>query len=229
MKNQLLFKNFKIGEVKEDESGLIIEGWGAKYNNIDSYGDIMKPGSCTKTIQERGERIAFCYQHDIWNPIGKIQMIEDREEGLWLQVKLSAAEKDIQTKVKEKILQEMSIGYRVINASPATVDGKDVQYLNEVMLYEISLVTVAANPLAVITGMKADQKIDMIEDEMERMIAIERNPQKKFDLLKLKSIIIAALDNQEPPKITPKADEPQPRIELIVEDDLFTKNLKLDL
>lgn len=213
MKNNLQFKNFQISQFKEeDDTGLVIEGWGAKYNNRDSYGDIMKPGSCSKTIQERGDRIAFCYQHDIWNPIGKIQTIEDKEDGLWLSVKLSAAEKDIQTKVKEGILKEMSIGYRTINSTAGTVDGQEVNYLNEVMLYEVSLVTVAANPLAVITGMKAEEKADHVSEEFDRIIAIERQPQKKFDLMKLKSIILAALEKEEPKEITPPEVEPQQAI-----------------
>lgn len=203
MKHNLKFKNFKIDNVTpEDDGGMTIEGWGAKYGNIDSYGDIMKPGSCTKTIQERGDRIAFCYQHDIYNPIGKIQTIEDRNEGLFLSVKISASEDDIQCKIKEGILKEMSIGYRVINASAATVDGKDILYLNEVMLYEVSLVTIAANPEAIITAMKSEEKQNYISEEFERLIIIERNSQKKFELMKLKSIV-EALIKEEPKTITP--------------------------
>ena len=71
MKDNLKFKSFKIDNIIEEDTDLVIEGWGAKYGNVDSYGDIMQPGSCTRTIKERGDRIAFCYQHDIYNPIGK--------------------------------------------------------------------------------------------------------------------------------------------------------------
>ena len=198
MKNILQFKNFKIDNTTEENGNLTIEGWGAKYGNRDSYGDIMKPGSCAKTIQERGDRIAFCYQHDIWNPIGKILQIEDRQEGLWIQVMLSAAEDDIQTKVKEGILKELSIGYRTINSTQGTENGLDVNYLNEVQLYEVSLVTIAANPMAVITGMKADQRADTLNDEFDRIIAIERDQKKRFDLMKLKTYTLAALEAREP-------------------------------
>jgi len=74
-----------------------------------------------------------------------------------------------------------------------------------VMLYEVSLVTIAANPLAVITGMKSGEKQNFINDEFERLIIIERNPQKKFELMKLKTQI-QALILQEPTQITPKSE-----------------------
>lgn len=212
MKHDLQYKDFQIESFKADESGkdLIIEGWGAYFDNVDSYGDVIKKGAFTKTLMERKDRIAFAYQHDVWNPIGKIMEIEERDKGLFLRVKLSAAEKDIQTKVKEGILKEMSIGYRTINSAPAVIDGQDINTLTEVMLYEVSLVTIAANPKALITSMKGEEKRDFLDEEFERLIAIERNQQKKYDLMKLKSYVITALNQAEPVlDTTPKQDEPQ--------------------
>ena len=213
MAHDLKFKNFKIDEVIEDEGGMTIEGWGAIFGNVDSYGDVINKGAFTKTLMERKDRIAFAYMHDIYNPIGKIQVIEEQEKGLWIEVKLSAAEKGIQTKVKEGILKELSIGYREINSTDAVVEEKPVRHLNEVMLYEVSLVTLAANPLAIVTGMKAEEKRDFVNEEFERLIAIERNPQKKFELMKLKAQI-EALIQQEPTEITPQI-KPLTKIEIL--------------
>jgi HK97 family phage prohead protease len=208
MKHNLKFKDFKIDSFKEETGGLTIEGYGAVFGNVDSYGDVIEPGAFAKTLTERKDRIAFCYQHDIWNPIGKILAISEDSKGLPLSVRLSDAEKDIQTKVREGILKEMSIGYRNINAREEIVEGRTVNHLTEIMLYEISLVTIAANPMALITGMKSEGQSDsdFINEEIERMIAIERNPQKKYDLMKLKSYI-EALIKEEPKEITP-TDEP---------------------
>lgn len=228
MKDNLQFKNFKIDRIDDDDKGLVIEGWGAKYGNKDSYGDIMQAGSCSRTIKERGERIAFCYQHDIYNPIGKIQTIEDRPEGLFLQVKISDAEDDIKTKIREGILSEMSIGYRTLNSSPATVDGEEVNLLHEVMLYEVSLVTIAANPEAVITGMKSEQRKEALTEEIDRIIAIERNPDKQFNLMKLKTMIQTAFTNKEPEPPTPPKDEP-PQKSINLPENLFTQNLTFKL
>lgn len=206
MKHNLQFKSFKIANVQEESGTMTIEGWGAVFGNIDSTNDVIVKGAFAKTLMERKDRIAFAYQHDIWNPIGKILDIKEDNTGLYVKVMLSAAEEDIQCKVKEGILKEMSIGYREINSTSGVQDGQDVQYLNEIMLYEVSLVTIASNPLAVITRMKAEEKADFIDTEFERLIAIERNQAKRFDLMKLKSQIEALIN--EPHVETLKKEEP---------------------
>lgn len=194
MAHDLKFKTFQVEGVKMEGDSLVIEGWGAFFGNIDSCGDVIQKGAFTKTLAERKDRIAFCYMHDIYNPIGKITAIEERDLGLWLSVKISASELDIQTKVREGILKEMSIGYREINCTTGQMNGVEVKLVNEVMLYEVSLVTIAANPLAVITNMKSEEKSNFIRDEFDRLIVIERNMQKKYELMKLKIQIEAIIN-----------------------------------
>lgn len=199
--DNLRFKNFDITDHKEDEKGnLIITGYGAVFGNIDSYGDIIEKGAFIKTLSERNGRIAFCYQHDIWNPIGKIEYIDEDEKGLRLTVKLSAAEEDIQTKVKEGILKEMSIGYMTIESKQEVRNGENVNLLTEIKLIEVSLVTVAANPLAVIESMKGEERIDYIKKEFDRVLSIVRNDNINFEIQKLKSLVLEVAPQQEPKK-----------------------------
>jgi len=234
MKHYLRFKNSKLErfDIKKDQAGndrLIISGWAARFGNVDSYGDIIEPGAFTKTISERKGRIAFCYQHEIDEPIAKITLLEERAEGLWVEAEISASEEDIQTKVKEGILTEMSIGYRTINCTEEIINEKYITHLTEVKLYEISLVTIAANEMATIQNMKSEQeKQDYFDDEFERLILLERNQSRKYDLMKLKNQV-KALFGQEPPKSTPKHEEPQKTVEIKLEQNLFTKNLELSL
>jgi len=198
--DELRFKNFDITEHKADDKGnLVITGYGAVFGNIDSYGDIIERGAFAKTLIERKDRIAFCYQHDIWNPIGKIMSIEEDEYGLKLTVMLSAAEDDIQIKVKEGILKEMSIGYRTMNSKSEIRDGQEVNLLTEIKLIEVSVVTVAANPLAVIESMKGEERIDYIRKEFDRVLSIVRNDNINFEIQKLKSLVLEVAP-QEPPK-----------------------------
>lgn len=201
MKN-LRFKNFEISETKQEDDGrLRISGWAAYFGNIDSYGDIIEPGAFSKTLIERKDRIAFCYQHDIWNPIGKIELIEERDKGLWIDVLISGAEDDIKTKVKEGILKEMSIGYRTVNSKSEIRDSQEVNILTEIKLIEVSLVTVAANPLAVIESMKGDDKINYIENEFDRVLSIVKNDNINFEIQKLKSLVFSLPPvNQQPEK-----------------------------
>ncbi len=200
----LNFKSFEILEHKADASGnLTITGYGAYFGNIDAHGDIIEKGAFAKTLADRKDRIAFCYQHDIWNPIGKIMEIFEDEKGLFIKVILSAADMDIQTKVKEGILKEMSIGYRAMESASEVRDGEDVNVLKEIKLFEVSLVTVASNPLAVIETMKSEQdKQDYVKKEFDRLLAIVRNDKITYELEKLKSLIFSAPAEviTEPPK-----------------------------
>ncbi len=188
MKN-IKFKNFEIKSINENENELFIEGYGATFGNIDAANDIIEKGAFTKTISENKDRIAFCYQHDIYTPIGKIDDIKEDELGLYIKVRVSDSEDDIKTKIKEGILKEMSIGYTTIKSD---YDSETkIRHIKEVKLWEISLVTIAMNPLAVITGLKSEEQIGYLEQEFDRIIAIETNKNKTFDLLKLKSLVFS--------------------------------------
>jgi hypothetical protein len=204
MSEQLKFKNFQIAETKAaEDGGMIIKGYGAFFDNVDSYGDVIKRGAFAETIEQRKGRIAFCYQHDIWNPIGKIKEISEDDKGLYIEVKLSAAEKDIQTKVTEGILQEMSIGYRTMSSEKEIIGEIEVNALTKIMLFEISLVTIAANPLARVEGMKSEQQKDYIKSEFDRLLAIVRNENIKYEIDKLKSIVLSVqveTRRNDPPK-----------------------------
>ena len=55
----------------------IVTGYFSKFNNVDSDGDIMKPGAFTKTISEQGPasaqpRIKHLLNHDPSQPLGKL-------------------------------------------------------------------------------------------------------------------------------------------------------------
>lgn len=210
MKNKLLFKSFKLDNFTEENNRLTISGWAATFNNIDAGGDVILPGAFTKTLQDRKGRIAFCYQHEIDEPIGNILVLEEREKGLWIEVMLSAAEDDIQTKIKEGILKEMSIGYCVVKYGAEKYMGDQTVYLEEIKLYEISLVTIAMNEMAVVEGMKSEERKSYFNDSFDRLIAVERNDASKFELLKLKSQVLALVEKEPETKEehTPKTEPP---------------------
>jgi HK97 family phage prohead protease len=210
MKN-LEFKNFEIQETKADDSGnLIISGYGAIFGNIDAGGDVIQMGAFANTLEERKDRIAFCYQHDIWHPIAKIQEIKEDVKGLYIRAMISASEDDIQVKIKEGILKEMSIGYQTVESRNEMKEGKQVRVLTKVSLYEVSIVTVAMNQMAMIETMKSEEKQNMIEKEFDRVLAIVRNDNINYEILKLKSLVLSvAPPVEEPAKPEPqlKADE----------------------
>jgi len=208
---ELEFKSFQISEVKSDDSGnLIINGYGATFNDIDDGDDQIKQGSFLETLVERAGRIAFCFQHDIHNAVGKILVINEDVKGLFLSVMISAAEDDLQIKIKEEIYKEMSIGYKVIESHYEQINGKNIRVITKIKLYEVSIVTIAMNEYATIDSMKSEEQQDFIKKEFNRLIAIIRNENINYELLKLKDLTLSVLARKtEPPKEEPqmKADD----------------------
>ena len=209
---ELKFKTISQISVKEEEGGMVtIEGWGAVYNNIDSYNDILMPGCAKKTLEERKARIKLCNQHDIRQPIGKFEILEERmqdgKEGIWFKALISKSESAISTKIKEGILNEFSIGYREVEASIGERDGKEVNLVKEIKLYEISVVTVAANEQAVLTSVKSEEEIiSDIEKSFDQLIKSEKNEEKSYELLKLKKQTLEAIR----PEVATPPIEPEP-------------------
>ena len=194
---KLEFRNFEIKSMDINPSGeMFIEGYGAIFGNVDSYEDIIEKGAFTKTLSENKGRIAFCYQHEIDEPIGKIEDIKEDNIGLWLRVRISDACDEIKTKLKEGILKEMSVGFQTIISTYD--ENTDIRTIKEVKLWEVSLVTIAANPLAVVMQLKSlKEKEDYIERCFDALIDNITNKNNKFDLLKLKSLVLNNLPKED--------------------------------
>ena len=163
---KLQHKNFNLSgfEVKEDDNGTVLEGYASTFNNIDSYNDTIIKGAFADTIKgENGERIAFCYQHKMSEPIGKIEILREDDKGLFISVRISKSEDKIAIKVKEGILKEMSIGYWA--EIKEYNDETGIRTLKKINLHEISLVTRAADAFAKVTSVKSeDIEISRMED-----------------------------------------------------------------
>lgn len=206
-KNQIKFKAVSDVSIKAEGSDFIIEGYGAIFGNVDSYNDIVEPGAFTKTLNEMRDRICLCYQHDIHMPIGKMMEMHEDNKGLYFKARISDAEEGIKQKIKEGILKEFSIGYSTIKYEMEEKgEGmRPICHLKEVKLWEISLVTIAANDKAGLLSFsgKSEWSKDILIEEFDRIIAIERDQNKKFELLKLKALFEAQ------PEQSTKLEEPQ--------------------
>jgi hypothetical protein len=185
---KLEFRTLEIKSMNETPSGeMFIEGYGAYFGNVDGALDIIEKGAFTKTLNENKGRIAFCWQHEIDEPIGKIETIEEDALGLKLKVRISDSEEEVKTKIREGILKELSIGFQTIISTYD--ENTDIRTIKEVKLWEVSLVTIAANELAVITSIKSvEEKKELLETTIDKIIENTSNKNNKFELLKLKSL-----------------------------------------
>lgn len=138
-----------------DEEQGIFTGYGSVFSNVDDGEDVVEPGAFADTIAGGVGRIKILALHnDEWLPIGiPIELRED-SKGLFVKAKISDTSmgKDVKILIRDKVLGELSIGYDPVDFY---YDNAGVRHLTKVELWEISVVTWAMNPQAVITGYKS--------------------------------------------------------------------------
>jgi hypothetical protein len=150
---------FAVKEVKADAG--TFEGHASVFNIPDDGDppDIMLPGAFAKSLQEWGPQAAnrikiLALHHYDWLPIGKPTLLQEDAKGLLFngQISDTMVGKDVMTLMRDGVITEMSIGYDPIKW--AFDEKLGIRFLQEVRLYEISPVTWAMHPDALITSVK---------------------------------------------------------------------------
>lgn len=163
----------------DEESG-IFSGYASISGNIDEGGDIVEPGAFEKTLNENFDRIKILALHnDSWLPIGKPLELKEDSSGLYIKAKISDTSmgKDIKVLLKDGVLNELSIGYDPVVFE---YDSEGIRHLREVKLWEVSVVTWAMNPEAVITSYKKLSEETSIK-ELKRLSAEMKEAIKAID------------------------------------------------
>lgn len=142
--------------VKEMDDNGKFTGYASIFGKVDLQGEVVERGSFSRTIKNRkGDPFPVLWQHNPEKPIG-LAVVEEDDKGLLvsdgtLDLNISQA-KDAYHATKSKIVRGMSIGFKVTKDSW----GKDgVRKLKEINLFEVSLVTFPAQPLARIRTIKS--------------------------------------------------------------------------
>lgn len=192
---EILYKSTHLGELKDaDEKSGIVKGYGSVFGNIDSDGDIINKGAYTKTITENGNRVKYLYQHDMDKPLGKMLNLFEDEKGLVFEAQIPKTRLglDVMELMKSGVITENSVG--ILPIQKEMVDG--YRHINEVKLYEISAVTLAANDQAMIMDVKGNYNKEKVLKRYENMARLIRKGDISDDLgyaleaeiLKLKSL-----------------------------------------
>lgn len=171
-------KDITIGSeiVDTDSVKGIVSGYFSKFDNVDSDGDIMKPGAFTKTIREQGPasaqpRIKHLLNHDPSQPLGKLLSLKEDSNGLYYESQVGTHDlgSDFIKMVESGLITEHSIGFKIIKRNQ--IQSYEDYYKNpslgrfditEVKLYEGSSLTAwGANALTPITSLKGDKNLDV--------------------------------------------------------------------
>jgi len=137
-------------ELRAEGDGRTFTGYASVFNQPSEplpFTEIVLPGAFKRSLQSRN-RMMLLWNHDTSNPLastrnGSLQLVED-ERGLKVTATLpdTTLGRDLSTLVKTGVIDSMSFGFSVKKDSWST-DGQ-TRYLEDVTLYEVSLVSTPA-------------------------------------------------------------------------------------
>lgn len=157
------FKEVQVKELSYDGQSRKISGYAAVFNSVDKVGDVLIRGCFSKSIAERGpesqanDKIIFLWQHDMREPIGRITELKEDEHGLYFEAEIDDVERGNQTlkQLESGTLNQFSIGFQYV-WDKCEYDGeRDTFIVKEVILYEISVVSIGCNGETEYLGLKS--------------------------------------------------------------------------
>lgn len=149
-------KSFKFDLKELNEDGTF-EGYASTFNKVDHGNDLIVPGAFKKTLKENDQFPVHWY-HNILEPVGGIHGEED-DIGLKMNGYLVMAvqrAQELYALMKKKVVNMLSIGYDVIKQSWDGDTG--IRSLQELKLWEVSIVTWGMDQEAFITDVKMLEK-----------------------------------------------------------------------
>lgn len=142
-----------------------LEGYASTFGNVDLGGDLIEPGAFARTIVEdiRGDGIPLLADHaaSVGSVLGTIHDAQETREGLTIRAELSSAAsvQDVRAKLLERHLRSLSIGYQAVQFRYADNDGQQVRVLEQVKLFEVSVVVFPMNEQARIVTAKTHNQL----------------------------------------------------------------------
>ena len=161
----MLHKLFENAELKINSDGAgSISGYASTWDNWDRVGERPRRNAFAPYLADFLKNGFIALGHD-WGalPIGTPTQAKEDDHGLWFEggFHSTTAAQEARIVAQERLSRgksvSTSIGYDVLEQEPVDapeLPGKRGVELIRVPLYEISMVTVPANPLALITGAK---------------------------------------------------------------------------
>ena len=227
------FKSFEVKELNMNSESRTISGYAAIFNNRDKAGDILLKGCFAKSIQDRGpesqanDKIIMLWQHDQHEPIGKISVLVEDEKGLYFEAVIDDVERGNQAikQLESGTLNQFSIGYSYVWEKCEYDQERDAFIVKEVVLYEISVVSIGCNGETEYLGLKSESTDPYEELKNEIESAIKGLPIRKKE--EIQTLVRKALSlGQFKPEVPRKAVEPLEEVKADTKIKLFG-NIKL--
>lgn len=188
-------KFVQLNEVKASgkDGDRVFEGYGAVFNNIDSYKDIIVPGAFKDYLKELksgkhqwpkmlSQHGGFGLTSQDLTPIGAWHELEEDSKGLYVKGQLANTPRGLEMYELMKMsprpaIDGMSIGYYVKEAIKVTDDEQpEERRLTKLHLKEISPVSFPANDEALVASVKSALS------GLDSMAEVERFMREQFRL-----------------------------------------------
>lgn len=209
---------FEVKATAEENNIFTFEGYASTFGNIDYGNDIVIRGAFTNSLAKKSQ-VPILWQHQMSEPVGRVTTIYEDDKGLYIKANLPKEDTLVSGRIIPQMkigsIQEMSIGFFTKNYDMAK-DG--IRLLKEIDLFEVSLVTIAMNPQALVSGFKSFETVRDIEQTLKAN-GFSNNEAKTL-ISKIKEFSSqrdASQDNQR------DADSKQ---KIITDLNNFIKNLK---
>lgn len=151
------FARFGAGLTLED--GNVIQGYASLFGAADQGGDVVQAGAYARSLtvlQGSGRRVKMLWQHDPTQPIGIWEEVREDAKGLWVKGRLLqdvARGREAAVLIGAGAIDGLSIGYRTVRAKK---DNRGQRLLEELELWEVSLVTFPMLPSARVAAKEDD-------------------------------------------------------------------------
>ena len=158
---------FEVKATAEENNIFTFEGYASTFNNIDHGDDVVIRGAFSNSLAKNSQ-VPILWQHQMSEVIGiSVQLYED-DKGLFIKGNLPKDDTLVSGRIipqmKVGSIKEMSIGFFTKNYDMAK-DG--IRLLNEIELFEVSLVSKAMNSRALVTGFKSFETLRDIEQTLK--------------------------------------------------------------
>ena len=183
-------------ELKQIEEDGTFSGFLSVYDVVDAYGDIVERGAFAQTLKANGGSVPLLWQHDVRSPIGTLELLDtdDALEAKGRLVLSVAKAREAYSLLKANVVRGLSIGFRSVTEEYVGAKRK----LKEIRLYEGSLVTFPANPLALVNAVKSrDDTLATMMDRLDEIhaVVIELRAGVSVEQEKLFAQSISSLEN----------------------------------
>lgn len=227
--------HYCMTEVRAADDGAGISGYASHFLSVDSYGTAVKRGAFRKTIKERGDKTKVLWNHNTDYVIGRPTQLREDATGLYFDARISEGTtygRDVMALLRDGVPLDMSFGFQTIKDRSVADDDvldfthapdyfkskdgrKQVRVIEEVRLWEISVVTFGSNEYAAINDVRKRADISSLSFLLEDLRAGTLSEEDaRWPLLQNLVAAFSERAEPEPSDDTPLPDENARRLTL---------------